>query len=527
MRENGIENDDIIDLREENKSEKTEENKAEINTSEAPVTGNESDATAVGENDTAFGVSGEIAADEEKCGESACAPEEKNTAGNIKANSTSPDSADVSVSNPTVSSVYRPPYTAPVISAPDGSALNNAGVASLKFNYETEQIQTSRKIARKDVSHRRKNVSLLSAAVCVLLAICVGLGSGWYFSSNLAKNLSMKLDSVSANLEEIENRAVIYKNSAVEVIDANLQNKYSKQGVFELVSDSVVLINTKKSGGSYSAGSGVIYAKSSSAGYIVTNQHVVEGAEQIQITLSNGNRYNATYLDGDASMDIAVIKIETTDKLNPAIIGSSENLHVGDEILAIGNPLGYGITATEGIISAVDKKATVGGYQMVLLQISAAVNPGNSGGGLFNMTGELVGIVNAKYAAEGIEGIGFSIPIDNVYDSILQIIKNGYIGGRKTLNIQIEYISNSINSYYKYGNYSTGVYVAGSSNPLFLKNDMILSIGSAIIKTDSDYYAALKDTEIGETVEVKVLRNGRTITVNATIEEYVPEKVKS
>jgi len=197
--------------------------------------------------------------------------------------------------------------------------------------------------------------------------------------------------------------------------------------IVEKVSASVVEITTEMNAGasyeetlvSKGAGSGVVI---SSDGYIVTNNHVIDGANEIFVRLSNGESYNAVLVGGDASTDLAVIKIEAKN-LIAATYGNSSSLRTGELAVAIGNPLGrFGGTVTDGIISAVNREVTIDGEIMTLLQTNAAVNPGNSGGGLFNSYGELIGIIIAK-TIDG-EGLGFAIPIDTVKRVIAVLIGN-------------------------------------------------------------------------------------------------------
>lgn len=171
---------------------------------------------------------------------------------------------------------------------------------------------------------------------------------------------------------------------------------------------------------SNSAGSGVII---SSDGYILTCEHVVDGATRITVTLNNKKEYQATLVGTDSSNDLAVIKIRAAG-LTAATYGDSSKLEVGDTAVAIGNPLGQlSNTATTGIISALDRKLTIGNQKLTLLQTDAAVNPGNSGGGLFDASGNLIGIVESKSTGSDVEGLGFAVPIRTAAASAKKIIQ--------------------------------------------------------------------------------------------------------
>jgi serine protease Do len=183
------------------------------------------------------------------------------------------------------------------------------------------------------------------------------------------------------------------------------------------------------------AGSGVIYDPN---GYIVTNYHVTDGtATSIDVVLYDGTEYEAQFIYGDELADIAVIKIEKTD-CDYAVFGDSDALTYGDMVLAIGNPQGLGLSVTDGIISRPGELVTIGNSTMNLLRTSAAINGGNSGGGLFNLNGELVGIVNAKLAASTIDNIGYAIPSSTVVKCINDLKEYGYITGRARLGITVE-----------------------------------------------------------------------------------------
>ena len=186
------------------------------------------------------------------------------------------------------------------------------------------------------------------------------------------------------------------------------------------------------------AGSGVVLSED---GYIVTNHHVIDGANTIKVRLSDGQTYTAALTGTDAKTDLAVLKINASGLITAKLADSSA-VRVGDFVIAIGNPLGeLGGTVTEGIISAKDREITIDGEAMTLLQTSAAVNPGNSGGGLFNLDGELVGVVNAKSSGDDIEGLAFAIPADTVKEIVQELIQYGYVTGRPQLGISVSQIT--------------------------------------------------------------------------------------
>lgn len=343
------------------------------------------------------------------------------------------------------------------------------------------------------------------------------------------------------------NTATIYKQTAtVNLLDLPLTegDALSVAQVYARVADSVVAITTSVQmssnfyGGFYltkGSGSGVILSEE---GHVVTNYHVIDNASEIEITLHNGNVYSAVYLDGDQALDIALLKIEPTETLSPAVIGRSDGLVTGQDVVAVGNSLGtLPETVTDGIISALARTVEIEGYQRTLIQTNAAINPGNSGGGLFDRYGRLVGIVNAKESSEGVEGLGFAIPIDNIFDEIVEIIEDGYIHGRACLDLDMVEITDVREAYALYRNQTLGIYVQSSSygaNTNILSGDRLHSVNGVEVSTESELYTVLAGLKPGDTVKLELGRivinsNGlwssyveTQVEVTVTLREYVP-----
>lgn len=267
------------------------------------------------------------------------------------------------------------------------------------------------------------------------------------------------------------------------------------------------------------AGSGVILSED---GYIVTNHHVIDGANTIKVRLSNGQAYTAVLTGTDEKTDLAVLKINVSG-LPAAKLADSSTVRVGDFVIAIGNPLGeLGGTVTEGIISAKDREVTIDGETMTLLQTSAAVNPGNSGGGLFNLDGELVGVVNAKSSGDDIEGLAFAIPANTVKEITRELIQHGYVTGRPQLGISVAQITKPGMGRQTY--YSTpGLYITQSSVDNGLKaGDRIIKIDGTTINNATDVSTVLDRHSVGDVVEVIVSRSGKEITVDVKLTEQKP-----
>ncbi|MBM4235451.1 MAG: trypsin-like serine protease [Firmicutes bacterium] len=281
--------------------------------------------------------------------------------------------------------------------------------------------------------------------------------------------------------------------------------------VYSRNADSVVEIRTEtvQSAGRMGqyvfsgAGSGVIITAD---GYVVTNNHVINGAQTIIVRLNSGENYQASLIGRDFRTDIAVLKIDASG-LKPVVFGDSGKLIIGEQAIVIGNPLGeLGGTVTEGIISALDRDIVVDGESMSLLQTSAAVNPGNSGGGLFNDRGELVGIVNAKSGGFGVEGLGFAIPVNTAAGVIEQIINFGYVPGRPILGVRLIDITDPGTALY-YRVQNTGVYVYESMALNELQTaDRIISINGKEVSNTIELRKIIDLYDVGDTVTVKVQR---------------------
>ncbi|NBK98566.1 MAG: PDZ domain-containing protein [Erysipelotrichia bacterium] len=298
--------------------------------------------------------------------------------------------------------------------------------------------------------------------------------------------------------------------------------------VAESAAPSVVAITTEtmrrgsfmQSSVSEGAGSGVIITKD---GYIITNNHVVSGASSIKVTLSDNSEYDATLIGTDASNDVAVIKIDAKD-LTVASIGDSDQLKVGEDVIAIGNPLGtLGGTVTEGILSATSRNITIENNEMTLLQTSAAVNPGNSGGGLFNASGELIGVVNAKISSSDVEGIGFAIPSNQAIEIAEQIIANGgFATGNYTVGITMVEIS-SDEQLQQYKLDTKGIYVysvvsgSDAEEAGIKSGDRLVSINGTKISDMDKAKSLIKDSKKGDQLTIVIERDGKSKTIQIEV----------
>lgn len=270
-----------------------------------------------------------------------------------------------------------------------------------------------------------------------------------------------------------------------------------------------------------SEGSGII---ATSDGYIITNAHVVEGASSLKVILSDGTSYEAQLVGSDSITDLAVIKIDATG-LQAAEFGSSGDLEVGDSVMAIGNPGGLELSSsvTQGIVSALNRQITNSetGYTMDCIQTDTAINPGNSGGALVNMYGQVVGINSSKIVAEGFEGLGFAIPIDDAQSVISNLKEYGYVKDRAVLGITGQYLDSMSARFY---GLTSGMYVASISNESvsnagITQGCIITKIDDTDITSSSTITSYVSKKKPGDTVTLTVVNDltGRTFTADVTL----------
>lgn len=283
------------------------------------------------------------------------------------------------------------------------------------------------------------------------------------------------------------------------------------------------------------AGSGFVITED---GYIVTNYHVISGANAITVTFADGTSYPASLVGGEESNDVAVIKINATG-LTPVVVGDSDEMRVGESVAAIGNPLGeLTYSMTSGVISALNRSITMSdGTTMNMIQTDCAINSGNSGGPLFNKYGEVIGIVSAKYSsasgsfsgAASVEGLGFAIPINDVASMISDLIENGYVTGKPYLGLIMS--SNGVDAAAQAYGIPAGVPVLGVTSGLAAEkaglkaDDIITAVDGAAVATSSDLAGIVGQHKPGDTVTLSVYRSGQTIELQATLMEATAENV--
>ena len=393
-----------------------------------------------------------------------------------------------------------------------------------------------------EYGNNRKSNGIASKLVASVLFLSIGFAAGNIYNIYTQKNNDLN------QVYSFNNSSVVATNSTPVLNNTNslmstTKGALSISDIAAMNSDSVVEITISATAsniifGNYTttgSGSGVII---SSDGYILTNNHVINGAKDISIRLHDGTEHKATVVGSDPRTDIGIIKVDAKN-LKPVTIGDSDKLSVGETAVVIGNPLGkLGGTVTHGIISALEREMNLEGSKMNLIQTNAAINPGNSGGGLFNCKGELVGIVVAKSSGLDIEGLGFAIPVNDVKNVINDILDLGYVSGRPFLGVsltdskQTQVPSNSIFGYLygqnitttSYGAYVSEVIKDSAAEKAGIQvDDQIISINNEMISEANEVTATIAEYNIGDTIKIGIVRENKMLTVEATLQEYKGE----
>ena len=357
-----------------------------------------------------------------------------------------------------------------------------------------------------------KKAFVITLVIAMLFSAVVGAGgfalTQSIFGSSSGKNInSTNYSLTKATGSELSIQEIVAKNenSVVAITTVSMStDSWARQYVTE------------------GAGSGVVYSED---GYILTNNHVIEGASTINVTMNNGKTYEASLVAADSQSDIAVLKIDATG-LTPVSFGDSDALSVGDLAVVIGNPLGtLAGTATDGIVSGLEREITLDGKSMTLIQVSASVNPGNSGGGVFDQYGNLIGLVVAKSSGSDVEGLGFAIPSNTVKSVVESLISNGYVAGRPAAGITIVDLT-SASEAMKYGVNQTGVYVKevtgeNAKSAGLQEGDLIYMIDGEKVTSSDMLVRTIQKHEVGDKVKLTVVRGDEMKDLEVTLQESV------
>ena len=406
------------------------------------------------------------------------------------------------------------------------------------FN-ETAQQGASDRYSAKLPNQNKKNggARIAALALCFsLLGGAIGTGGTYLVMNSSESSTSPVVSDITSNSD---NKAAVINTAQIqtaEQTDSLIGTTMTASEVYKANVDSTVGITTSISTNRFgyrttaaASGSGFIISKD---GYIVTNHHVIEDSNSITVTLYDGRTFEAKLIGSDESNDVAVLKIEADD-LKPVTLGSSEALSVGDDVAAIGNPLGeLTFSLTKGVVSALDRTVTTEDSVMTLIQTDAAINSGNSGGALFNMNGEVVGITNAKYSSSGfsasVDNIGFAIPIDNVKSLIESLISTGH-----AVNPYIGVGTADVGSDDKQDAVSEGAVIkkvyddSPAQQAGIEEGDIVTEINGSKIRSSGELTSAVKASAKGDTLVLKVYRDGSFREITVTVGESSTETENS
>ena len=376
-------------------------------------------------------------------------------------------------------------------------------------------------------AHHKKSKNGLTAAKVIAITLCFSLlggilgGAGAAFAMGIIGN---------------GNTTAIIKgdreNSVIDTVTVDTSKLMTPAEVYAVNVNSTVGITTSVTTNfwgyqttSAATGSGFILTED---GYILTNHHVIEDSDSITVSFYNGESTQAALIGYDASNDIAVLKVNATG-LQPVTLGDSANMNVGDSVVAIGNPLGeLTFSLTAGTVSALNREITTSnGITMNLLQTDCAINSGNSGGALFNLYGEVIGITNAKYSSNtateaSIDNIGFAIPVNSIYEIVTDIIEKGYIS-KPYIGISVTDVSAESQSYGL--PQGAAVKLVSEDSPAqkagLQVNDIITHVNGEAVSGSTQLVSIVKEAAIGDMLVLTVYRQGQTLELTVTVGESV------
>ena len=373
---------------------------------------------------------------------------------------------------------------------------------------------------------KKRFAGILAVALgCSLLGGLIGAGGVAAYSKWSAKDTATVAEADEDGVSEI--LVGTRNNAKVETTAVSKDKELSAADIYEANVNATVGITTASTTNYFgykttaaASGSGFVLT---SDGYIVTNYHVVEGADKIKVTTYDDTSYDATLVGYDESNDIAVLKVDAKG-MQTVVVGDSDALRVGDSVVAIGNPLGeLTFSLTHGDISALNRKVTINNNAMTLIQTDCAINSGNSGGALFNAYGEVIGITNAKYSSSGFSGtasidnVGFAIPMNTVIGIIKSIIEKGYI--EKTyIGIGVTNLESQNQSTGLSGALVVSVEEGGPADKAGLKeNDVITKVNGTLITGTDDLIRMIAAGSEGDVVTLTVYRDGETSVIKVTL----------
>ena len=399
-------------------------------------------------------------------------------------------------------------------------------------------------------NHNKKNTGIGGRMIALLVAVALVASIGGSVLTNVISNISRKNEEANKASETMSSQDVesstdeqdaqseeadgytLEKSQLPTSLSSNDTGKsLTPKEVYAMNVNACVGIATQittnvwgQVASASASGSGFILT---SDGYVVTNNHVVEDATSVTVKLYNGDEYDATIVGTDEMNDVALLKIDATG-LQAVTVGDSDQIEVGEEVIAIGNPLGeLTFTMTAGVVSALDREINTDGKPINMLQTDVAINSGNSGGPLFDMDGNVIGITSAKYSGEtssgaSIEGISFAIPINDALRIVYDLQQYGHVTGRAYLGVTVRDLDSSTGATYGLptGPMIQSVEAGGCAEKAGLQQgDIIIGFNDAEISSYTDLVAALNKCKAGDTATIKVYRAGAEIDAQITLDE--------
>lgn len=419
------------------------------------------------------------------------------------------------------------------LSEPEQQSSQNAGLNS--FGEQPASIPGQIKMPYNESvppKKKKKAKRAIAAGLAVAVLNLAILGGAFMLGRSFGKE-DLKVGNKQQLVENLNQNAQSTEGTQV-TSTANNNGDMDTTEIAKKVGPAVVGITSTVQGqmsifgGAQNAqaqGSGIVL---SSDGYIATNNHVIDGATAVKVTLNTGTEYDANVVGSDAETDLAVIKIEPTEELTVATLGDSSALEVGERVVAIGNPMGLEFfgSVTQGIVSAKNRTITVDNRTMTLIQTDAAINSGNSGGALINTKGEVIGINSVKVTYEGVEGMGFAIPISEAKPIISDLLEHGYVKGRPVIGISTRDVTEYMAARYSWpqGVQVMDVTSQSAADAGLQQGDIIISVNGQKISTGDELNKIKEQHAPGEVLKLEVYKydTGLTKTIEITLSEQLP-----
>ena len=409
-------------------------------------------------------------------------------------------------------------------SRPTGAPPTNASPAGFSQNFAPPTTLAAKKTKKK------KNALVITLSVLYVLLIAGVLAliaTGNLHMGKTSSATQAPSGETAQKAPEVQNDPLVVQPAPEGTVQSPAT---AATQLYDNNVNSVVFVESTTRMGKATGSGFVIDAEH---GYLLTNFHVVEGADDLSVTFKNGDSYTATLVGGDSINDVAVLQIAATGLVN-VTIGNSDQVRIGEDVLVIGNPLGdLTFTLTKGVVSGINRSINTGEYNITTFQTDAAINSGNSGGPAFNAEGNVIGIASAKYAATGVEGLGFCIPINDAMAVAKDLVDYGYVKNRPNFGITVSTSSGLEISTDSFGRRVLTESVKGArveevaagscaDKAGIRPGDIITKLEDTTITSANQLINAKNSYKAGDTIQLEIYRAGETIRVSATLDEYQP-----